>query len=262
MDEPFAALDEITRLKLNDDLLDAVARGRADGGLRHAQRLRVGVSVDPHRGDGRAAGARRGGGARSTRRIRATRRSGPRRIQRATAGRSRDAGARRWLVEVTCSRRVATCRDDRTRSPAPARERDDPEQARLARPTRSRAWARLSGSVLPLVDRRRRARGLGGAGPSQAHPALHPARPAADAAHAGQATGHTLCPSLLVTLADHRRGPLVAAMVGRRLIAILFAQSKWIELSLFPYAVILQVTPIVAIAPLIIIWVKNTCSRC
>jgi NitT/TauT family transport system permease protein len=35
-------------------------------------------------------------------------------------------------------------------------------------------------------------------------------------------------------------------------------QSRWIELSLFPYAVLLQVTPIVAIAPLIIIWVNDT----
>lgn len=39
--------------------------------------------------------------------------------------------------------------------------------------------------------------------------------------------------------------------------AILFTQSKWIERSLFPYAVILQTTPIVAIAPLIILWLKN-----
>jgi NitT/TauT family transport system permease protein len=35
-------------------------------------------------------------------------------------------------------------------------------------------------------------------------------------------------------------------------------QSRWIEMSFFPYAVLLQVTPIVAIAPLIIIWVKDT----
>lgn len=40
--------------------------------------------------------------------------------------------------------------------------------------------------------------------------------------------------------------------------AFLFVQNKMIERSLFPYAVILQVTPIVAIAPLIIILVKNT----
>jgi len=50
---------------------------------------------------------------------------------------------------------------------------------------------------------------------------------------------------------------LTVATVAGVAIAILFAQSKWIELSFFPYAVILQVTPIVAIAPLIIIWVKN-----
>lgn len=40
--------------------------------------------------------------------------------------------------------------------------------------------------------------------------------------------------------------------------SLLFIQSKWIELSLFPYAVLMQVTPIVAIAPLIIIWINDT----
>jgi len=38
----------------------------------------------------------------------------------------------------------------------------------------------------------------------------------------------------------------------------MFVQSRAIEVSLFPYAVLLQVTPVVAIAPLIIILVKNT----
>ena len=51
---------------------------------------------------------------------------------------------------------------------------------------------------------------------------------------------------------------LVAAIVVGGLLAILFTQSKWIELSLLPYAVVLQVTPIVAIAPLIIVWVNDT----
>jgi NitT/TauT family transport system permease protein len=37
-----------------------------------------------------------------------------------------------------------------------------------------------------------------------------------------------------------------------------FTQSKWLEHSLLPYAVVLQVTPIVAIAPLIIVWVNDT----
>ena len=66
----------------------------------------------------------------------------------------------------------------------------------------------------------------------------------------------TLFPSLLVTLAITGAALFVATVAGV-LIAILFAQSRWVELSLFPYAVVLQVTPVVAIAPLIIIWVKN-----
>ena len=68
----------------------------------------------------------------------------------------------------------------------------------------------------------------------------------------------TVCPeSLLVTL-EITFMALLAAVVGGGGLAILFAQSKWVEASLFPYAVILQVTPIVAIAPLILIYVRNT----
>ena len=42
------------------------------------------------------------------------------------------------------------------------------------------------------------------------------------------------------------------------LVAFLFVQSRAIEVSLLPYAIMLQVTPIVAVAPLIIILVKDT----
>jgi NitT/TauT family transport system permease protein len=49
---------------------------------------------------------------------------------------------------------------------------------------------------------------------------------------------------------------LCATVLGV-LIAFTFVQSRVIETALFPYAVLLQVTPIVAIAPLIIIWVKE-----
>jgi NitT/TauT family transport system permease protein len=51
---------------------------------------------------------------------------------------------------------------------------------------------------------------------------------------------------------------LALAVVLGTAAALLFVQSRWIETSLFPYAVLLQVTPIVAIAPLIIIWVHDT----
>ncbi|MFA5951812.1 MAG: ABC transporter permease [Hyphomicrobium sp.] len=67
----------------------------------------------------------------------------------------------------------------------------------------------------------------------------------------------SLWPSLIVTVTITIEAFLIAA-VGGLLFAILFTSSRWIERSLFPFAVILQVTPVVAIAPLIIIWVKNT----
>jgi NitT/TauT family transport system permease protein len=51
---------------------------------------------------------------------------------------------------------------------------------------------------------------------------------------------------------------LAAAIVGGVLLAIAFALFKWIEIGLFPIAVILQVTPIIAIAPLILIYVSST----
>lgn len=49
----------------------------------------------------------------------------------------------------------------------------------------------------------------------------------------------------------------VAAVVVGVVVAATFVQSRVIETAFFPYAVLLQVTPIVAIAPLIIIWVKD-----
>lgn len=66
----------------------------------------------------------------------------------------------------------------------------------------------------------------------------------------------TLWPALVVTLTITLQALLAAVLVGGAL-ALLFSLSRWIELSLFPYAIILQVTPIVAIAPLIIAWVDD-----
>jgi NitT/TauT family transport system permease protein len=62
--------------------------------------------------------------------------------------------------------------------------------------------------------------------------------------------------SLLATLKITLLAFGLATVLGV-VIALLFVQSPLIEASLFPYAILLQVTPVVAIAPLIIIWVKD-----
>ncbi len=62
--------------------------------------------------------------------------------------------------------------------------------------------------------------------------------------------------SLLVTLMTTVEGFLLAVVGGIGL-AVLFDQSRVIEYSLYPYAVILQVTPVVAIAPLLLIYLPQ-----
>jgi NitT/TauT family transport system permease protein len=69
----------------------------------------------------------------------------------------------------------------------------------------------------------------------------------------------TLWPALLVTLKITFLS-LLLAVAGGVALAFLFSLSPWIELSFVPFAVILQVTPIIAIAPLIIIYAPNTLS--
>jgi len=65
-----------------------------------------------------------------------------------------------------------------------------------------------------------------------------------------------LSDSLLVTLITTLQGFLLAVIGGVGL-AVLFNQSRLIEYSFYPYAVILQVTPIVAIAPLLLVWLPQ-----
>ena len=65
-----------------------------------------------------------------------------------------------------------------------------------------------------------------------------------------------LSQSLLATLLTTLEG-FAAAAVGGIALALLFNQSKWLEVSLLPYAVILQVTPVIAIAPLLLIYLPQ-----
>jgi len=69
-------------------------------------------------------------------------------------------------------------------------------------------------------------------------------------------SGGSLLVSLWYTLKVTASALVSATIVGAG-IAILFSQSRVLEISLYPYAVALQVTPIVAIAPLIIIWAND-----
>jgi len=65
-----------------------------------------------------------------------------------------------------------------------------------------------------------------------------------------------LSASLLVTLATTFEG-LALAVIGGVGLAVLFNQSRVLEYALYPYAVILQVTLIVAIAPLLLIYLPQ-----
>lgn len=71
------------------------------------------------------------------------------------------------------------------------------------------------------------------------------------------ADGPMLAGALWVTVKITCLAFALAVLIGT-LAAFVFVQSRLIEASLFPYAILLQVTPVVAIAPLIIIWCSNT----
>lgn len=65
-----------------------------------------------------------------------------------------------------------------------------------------------------------------------------------------------LWPSLLTTLLTTLEG-FVAAAVGGIAMALLFNRSKRLEQALLPYAIILQVTPVIAVAPLLLIYLPQ-----
>jgi NitT/TauT family transport system permease protein len=65
-------------------------------------------------------------------------------------------------------------------------------------------------------------------------------------------------PSLLASFAvtaEESLGGLIASIVVGVAVALLFAQTRWVRKMLYPYTILLQTVPIVAIAPLILMWV-------
>lgn len=63
-----------------------------------------------------------------------------------------------------------------------------------------------------------------------------------------------LCSSLIIS-AEAAIGGLIASIAVGVMIALIFARSPWIRRMFFPYTILLQTVPILAVAPLIIIWV-------
>jgi NitT/TauT family transport system permease protein len=70
-------------------------------------------------------------------------------------------------------------------------------------------------------------------------------------------------PSLITSLAitaEEAAGGLFAALVVGILVALLFAQSPWVRKMFYPYTILLQTVPIVAVAPLILTWMGSGTS--
>ncbi|MGD0798533.1 MAG: ABC transporter permease [Acidobacteriaceae bacterium] len=76
----------------------------------------------------------------------------------------------------------------------------------------------------------------------------------AQVAYAAAANLSSLLTSLGITAAAAAGGLLASIVVGV-LIALLFAQSRWVRRMFYPYTILLQTVPIVAIAPLILMWI-------
>lgn len=72
-------------------------------------------------------------------------------------------------------------------------------------------------------------------------------------AHAVAARFPALATSLSIT-AIEAAGGLMASIIAGVAIALVFAQSRWVRRMLYPYTILLQTVPIVAIAPLILMW--------
>ena len=75
------------------------------------------------------------------------------------------------------------------------------------------------------------------------------------------AAAWTRLPMLLTSLAitaEAAAGGLLASIVAGVLIALVFAQWRWLRRMFYPYTILLQTVPIVAVAPLILMWAGNS----
>ena len=69
-----------------------------------------------------------------------------------------------------------------------------------------------------------------------------------------EARSSSLLASTVITAEESLSG-LIASIVVGVIVALFFAQWRWVRKMLYPYTILLQTVPIVAIAPLILMWV-------
>ena len=139
--------------------------------------------------------------------------------------------------------------DDRSLALAGARDEDEIRRARAARIERLAKWA------LPVVIMCLAILGWGWIVTANEIP--HYILPGPDRVWESLVTDWGMLIEAAYLTGWITLAALVMAVVGGAGLAILFNQSKMLELSFYPYAVILQVTPVVSIAPLIFIYVDS-----
>jgi NitT/TauT family transport system permease protein len=72
-------------------------------------------------------------------------------------------------------------------------------------------------------------------------------------ARAAREDGATLAAATWVTLQTSLTGFLLSGLFGVA-IGVILARSRWLERGFYPYALVLQTVPIVAVAPLLVLW--------
>ena len=235
MDEPFAALDEITRFRAQQRPAPAFgADDAADRGVRHPFGVRVGLSFEPHCGDDRCGRAASSPRSRSMRLIRAAKLSARRRNMPRYCRKVSEALVAAMAEERGMSTPVSRAEMAQERSRAGM-------LLRYALPSwrsRSASWSGTSwcaSTISSLMCCR--------------SPGLVLRTLVADW-------------SILSVVAardahHHIRRPCCWLSSAASDLRSLFNQSRLVEYSFYPYAVILQVTPVVAIAPLLLIYLPQ-----